>query len=97
MNTSLENRLNLVAPAFGRAPASVAILRAVEKGLRALAGHVGRFAAAWQRCSEATAVAQALGELDDHMLRDLGIHRSEQLGLARDPRDVTRARLAWQW
>lgn len=95
MNTLLENRLALVSCQQDRTPVSVALLRAVEAGLRRLAGHVGRRAAAWQRHSDAVAAARTLWELDDRTLRDLGLHRSELISLAVDPRDVTRARIGW--
>ena len=70
-------------------------LRAVERIWHVLAGHFGRCVADWQRQDEAAATARALRGLDDRMLRDLGIHRSELPSLAHDPRDVTRARSAW--
>lgn len=95
MNTFTESRFGHFLRHLNGSPASVLLLRAVEDGLCWLAGHVGRFATAWQRDGDAAAMAQALGGLDDRMLRDLGIHRSELLSLAHNPRDVTRARSTW--
>lgn len=94
MITPLDNRIHPLAQRLLRSPASVALVRAVEPVWRVLAGHLGRCVADWQRHNEAAATARALRSLDDRMLRDLGIDRSELPSLAHDPRDVTRARSA---
>ena len=50
-----------------------ALQRFVHAVVRALRGT----AAAWQRSRRRRAMQRELESLDDHMLRDIGVHRSE--------------------
>lgn len=46
----------------------------------------------WQRRRAEHAALRQLGELDDHLLHDLGIDRSELLSITANPGDRTRRR-----
>ncbi len=70
--------------------------RALMHVLADTARRLGR--RAWQRLLEAErrraerAVLRQLLELDNHLLRDLGVDRSELLSMAAHPGDATRRR-----
>lgn len=54
----------------------------VRRTLQALAGRRAGVHTAWRRRRQVRATAQAQGLLDDHLLRDLALGRSEVLSAA---------------
>jgi uncharacterized protein YjiS (DUF1127 family) len=86
-----------MAEAIARLPAdslpSLGLRRyAVAERMRVLAFYVRQFVAAWRRRREALQTLRALGDMNDHQLQDLGLHRSELMSVAYNPGDETRAR-----
>jgi uncharacterized protein YjiS (DUF1127 family) len=78
--------------AYTLAEILTAIAASVARGVR-------RARARWQRRRESSSIRDALSELDDHTLRDLGLHRSEIGSVAaemtgRSARDRVRSALS---
>jgi uncharacterized protein YjiS (DUF1127 family) len=74
-------------------PALDAVRRAAEQALRALLGAARHHAGDWRRRREARANHLSLCALDDRVLRDLGIDRSELRSIALHPSDPDRLRI----
>jgi uncharacterized protein YjiS (DUF1127 family) len=78
-------------------PAAVALWFAAKDALLTLAQALRRRVDAWQRQREARAslaVLLHLSETNPHLLRDLGIDRSELMSIVLHPDDATRARFS---
>lgn len=73
-------------------PLLLALHRAGGRALRFLARQAQGLIEAERRRRQVRANWLALNELDDRMLRDLGIDRSELLSIARDSIDPDRVR-----
>jgi uncharacterized protein YjiS (DUF1127 family) len=76
-------------------PAAVSLLYAAKNAWCALAQAMRQRADIWKRQREARAslaVLLSLSETNPHLLRDLGIDRSELLSMVLHPDDATRAR-----
>ena len=67
-----------------------ALLRRMGESLRQLALRAARRFEEGQRRRAERATARYLHELDDHLLRDLGIDRSELMSIAMNPGDTSR-------
>jgi uncharacterized protein YjiS (DUF1127 family) len=71
-------------------PPHRALLLGLADTLRGLARRAWRRFQQGQRRRAERATLRALQELDDHLLHDLGIDRSELLSIAANPGDPTR-------
>ena len=65
---------------------------AATERMRVLAAYVRQLVDAWRRRRQAAETLRALGDMNDHQLLDLGLHRSELMSVAYIPGDETRAR-----
>jgi uncharacterized protein YjiS (DUF1127 family) len=73
-------------------PAHRAVLHLLQDTLRVLIQRATQRYQAWQRQRAARANHRLLMALDDTLLRDLGMDRSELLSIAMNPGDPERAR-----
>lgn len=62
----------------------------LDAAWRAWAGAVARVAAFHRRRRQIDRTVAALSQLNDHLLKDIGIHRSQIRSIARSGRDLPR-------
>ncbi|MBC7938332.1 MAG: DUF1127 domain-containing protein [Chitinophagaceae bacterium] len=83
--TATRNRL--------RNPAPTAALRAVRHAVSALERRLRQLADLWLRRRQKLGTVRVLGDLDDRLLRELGLSRAELTAAAYDPVEPNHAGL----